>query len=1275
MKKLQIKRQTIKILFIMFLTIFFNSQLLAQTESILSIKSKATIKDTVVFEEDFESYPIGTLADAPGTPWIQYRAGRNGDVTTNWVHDGQKNFMTASFMFSTEKNYVNLNLDNKPDQLHVELWYSPDGFYTYKEFAVIGLSNVLSQSDMTEKASFWGEDTTVKFQAEGMGSDVTVFDQLEYGSGPNPSGSPKHNYIRAEFDFIENEVRFFIGPDSTAPLQSNVYFDGSIEFNALFISGGLNPTFIDDIRVTSFSLPQYNNDVGVLSIDMPDTVNLGASIPVGVIVQNFGTVDQSNFPVSYQINNGTIVTENFSEILVSGASTKKTFNTPWITAELGTHDIIGWTSLSVDENVMNDSLITPKQVFVHPGFTNNEPELSLVGNHFITAGQTKNVSISAIDNDEDILSFSIPDNPGFLSIADLSQTGVSATATLVISPSFNFAGLFNASIQVSDGKGGIDSENFSIEVVTASKGNWTYQNPLNGRGDFNDIQFIDAEKGWMVNNLGEIHKSTNGGNNWTIQYDANYQLTNIFFIDDQVGWAVGSNYSNSSILKTIDGGTTWIFSTTDKVNRIRSLYFVSNLIGWIVGNDNNQNNVIIKTIDGGANWNVQKSLASSADNYNSIYFVDTQTGWVVGRLYDNPDIILKTTDGGANWNSQTTNTNTGLQSVCFVNPQEGWAVGRGTIIHTTDGGTTWTEQTSGTTRLLNSVYFIDNLTGWAVGEVYGGFGTILKTNNGGSTWVKKDGGDTNKNIDLMEVHFYDAYTGWAVGDLGVVLKTTDGGTSWDNLSGVTLETLYSIYFLSENIGWAAGTGGTLLKTENGGLSWTSVYALNGYRINDIYFADSQTGWACRNGGRIIRSTNGGVNWQEKYTGSTTALHSLFFLDAQTGWAAGGGAVSRLIFKTVNSGDSWTQKTVPDGKGLMDIFFVDANTGWAVGMNGTILKTINGGDSWIAQNSGRTDWLEDVFFFDTNNGFVGGSKGILHTQDGGTTWDFDEAGDGWIEDIIFCDSLNGFAVGAVGSILSKSIDGYGSVSVSGGRAKTWITNDGGKTWSEDVVSVGGWLLQGFFTDQNSGWAVGNAGTIVKYHNILPIPAPPSNLTAHSISATKIQLDWSDNATNEVGFYLYRSDGISGAYQLLATVNTDTISYLDSTVTEGTTYWYRIRTFNSIGVSAYTLEALATAGFISSIAYNSSGPTEYTLEQNFPNPFNPSTTIKFALPKTEEVKIEVFNAIGQKVTTLLDKQMSKGIHEVLFDAPNLPSGVYVYKIDAGDFIAKRKCLLLK
>ncbi len=88
-----------------------------------------------------------------------------------------------------------------------------------------------------------------------------------------------------------------------------------------------------------------------------------------------------------------------------------------------------------------------------------------------------------------------------------------------------------------------------------------------------------------------------------------------------------------------------------------------------------------------------------------------------------------------------------------------------------------------------------------------------------------------------------------------------------------------------------------------------------------------------------------------------------------------------------------------------------------------------------------------------------------------------------------------------------------------------------------------------------------------------------------------------------------------------------------------------------------------------------PDKFTLFQNYPNPFNPSTKIKFELPKQKDVLIKVFNTLGQKVAILLNKQMPAGYHEVKFNAQNLPSGVYIYKIEVGQYTAIRKCLLLK
>jgi hypothetical protein len=88
-----------------------------------------------------------------------------------------------------------------------------------------------------------------------------------------------------------------------------------------------------------------------------------------------------------------------------------------------------------------------------------------------------------------------------------------------------------------------------------------------------------------------------------------------------------------------------------------------------------------------------------------------------------------------------------------------------------------------------------------------------------------------------------------------------------------------------------------------------------------------------------------------------------------------------------------------------------------------------------------------------------------------------------------------------------------------------------------------------------------------------------------------------------------------------------------------------------------------------------PSEYRLENNYPNPFNPSTTITYSIPEAAFVKLTVFNAIGQEIVKLVNRNMEAGKHTVTFDAEDLNSGIYFYKIEAGKFVQVKKMILLK
>ena len=95
----------------------------------------------------------------------------------------------------------------------------------------------------------------------------------------------------------------------------------------------------------------------------------------------------------------------------------------------------------------------------------------------------------------------------------------------------------------------------------------------------------------------------------------------------------------------------------------------------------------------------------------------------------------------------------------------------------------------------------------------------------------------------------------------------------------------------------------------------------------------------------------------------------------------------------------------------------------------------------------------------------------------------------------------------------------------------------------------------------------------------------------------------------------------------------------------------------------------------VEHLSSPPKEYELAQNFPNPFNPATTIRFTIPEAGNVKLKVYNLLGQEVKTLVNEYREAGAYTINFDASNLNSGMYIYKIEAGSFTQTRKMTLIK
>ncbi len=185
--------------------------------------------------------------------------------------------------------------------------------------------------------------------------------------------------------------------------------------------------------------------------------------------------------------------------------------------------------------------------------------------------------------------------------------------------------------------------------------------------------------------------------------------------------------------------------------------------------------------------------------------------------------------------------------------------------------------------------------------------------------------------------------------------------------------------------------------------------------------------------------------------------------------------------------------------------------------------------------------------------------------------------------------------------------------------------------------------------------------------------PVELTSFSAAVVKnqVKLSWSTaTEKNNKGFEVERKQ-VNGNYEVIGFIHgagtstkTNSYSYVDSKVKSGN-YTYRLKQLDFDGKFEYSKE----------INTEVSAPVEFALKQNYPNPFNPSTTISYQLPVSGKVIMKVYNALGIEVATLVNENKEAGSYNINFNASNLSSGVYIYKLSAGSFVSTKKMILLK
>jgi photosystem II stability/assembly factor-like uncharacterized protein len=274
-------------------------------------------------------------------------------------------------------------------------------------------------------------------------------------------------------------------------------------------------------------------------------------------------------------------------------------------------------------------------------------------------------------------------------------------------------------------------------------------------------------------------------------------INNISFADPNVGFAICKGHG---LLKTTDAGQNWSLIMRDDGETFSDLAFTDSLTGYLVGT------TILKTVDGGATWITQ--TGGITDMMMDVDFPANDIGYIVashGR-------VLRTSDGGANWELTQLDTNLFLTSVHFYDPMNGViADSYGSILISHNGGISWVNANFNPAgQYIYEITMVDATTGYLIGSN----SMIAKTIDGGANWNTIIMWWYTGNLDM---YFSDTATGFLVNYNGPVYNTVDGGATWEAMFTGTNEWLTTIDFTDANTGYIGGECGTIKKTTWGAI--------------------------------------------------------------------------------------------------------------------------------------------------------------------------------------------------------------------------------------------------------------------------------------------------------------------------------------------------------------------------------------------------------------------------------------------------------------------------
>ena len=852
---------------------------------------------------------------------------------------------------------------------------------------------------------------------------------------------------------------------------------------------------------------------------------------------------------------------------------------------------------------------------------------------------------------------------------------------------------------------------------TTASTNWTSVNPSGMKylvtgGNFisgrtNSIAFhpTDPLTFYIASAGGGVWKTTDGGTTFQALTDNLPSLacgalavdpvnpSVVYLGTGELNYSLDSYYG-AGVFKSTDAGASW--------TKIATSGAVGSYISQIAINPLNTNTLylsgsvgVFKSTNAGVSW----ASTSSGNNANCIIvnplnplILYTTTGGY------SADLVKKSTDGGGSWSTITSglpasiartqlaiSSDTTALYASVANPSGYALLG---LYESTNGGGSWTLKSS--TNYLGGQGWYDNAITVKPSSpstvIAGGLDIYSSTTSGTSLTKRTDWTSTSStNFSHSDIHFL-GYNGSVLycGSDGGVYKSTNDGVAWTDLNATlsTLQYQSADYDPTAVLRLYGGTQDNNKETStDGGTTWNQVTTGDGgYTVVDPVHTNYVYGQYVQ--GSLQRSSNSGATYTEIHPSSSTG--GLFY----NPYAMAPGSDSTIVYgqsdlwkttsvQTALSSSGWSQiaTTGVVGGDVSSIAIGATSTRniYAGTSNGRILATTDNGATWAT--TAGFPYVSGLAVDITNDnvcyaGFSGFSSGVhvYKTTNGGATWS--NVTGNFPNIPVLCIVLRTTAPRTL--FLGTDLGVYKST-------------DDGSTWAS--FNNGMPTLAVFDMKYKEGTQILLAAThgrgcwTFDYGGALPIEL--ASFTAASGPVSGVHIAWKTlSEINNYGFEVQRSAAVADGFSTLpgglvrghgTTLAPQLYAFDDASAGPGTWY-YRLKQIDLNG-SIHFVEPVRAEAAAGNVAAGGSAPPEFALLQNHPNPFNPSTTIRFDLASDRDVSLKVYNALGQVVSELVSGHRPAGRYSIVWDASGIASGVYFYRLEAGSFVQTKKLIVLR